>query len=138
MVVPTELLEYLAERERHVRGHLDRLHAQIAELSDQVTDAQRLLERLQLTRQTLLEVTGQDPEGAVPTARRRYPPPTRTSWPSWPESTADCAPEVCGALGLGDEPRNVENMRAKLKRLVGRDLLTEPEPGLFRASHRES
>ncbi|MEU7707653.1 hypothetical protein AB0B43_20590 [Streptomyces nodosus] len=33
--------------------------------------------------------------------------------------------------GTGLEPRHVENLRAKLKRLVSRGILTEPEPGLF-------
>lgn len=31
----------------------------------------------------------------------------------------------------GTEPRHTEGMRAKLKRLVNRGILTEPEPGLF-------
>jgi hypothetical protein len=39
--------------------------------------------------------------------------------------------DVCRALGTGDQPRHTENMRTKLKRLVGRDILTEPQPGLF-------
>ena len=29
------------------------------------------------------------------------------------------------------EPRHVETMRAKLKRVVARGILAEPEPGLF-------
>ncbi|WP_328392421.1 hypothetical protein OHS70_00455 [Streptomyces sp. NBC_00390] len=41
------------------------------------------------------------------------------------------AKDVCQALGTGTEPRHVEGIRAKLKRLVSRDILTEPEPGLF-------
>ncbi|MFF9512486.1 hypothetical protein ACF1BU_38155 [Streptomyces sp. NPDC014724] len=34
-------------------------------------------------------------------------------------------------LGIGTEPRHVETMRAKLKRLVNRSILTESAPGLF-------
>ncbi|WP_225859346.1 hypothetical protein [Streptomyces albicerus] len=41
------------------------------------------------------------------------------------------AREVRQALGTGTENRHVENTRAKLKRLVSRGILTEPEPGLF-------
>ncbi|MGW0884719.1 transposase [Streptomyces sp. NPDC002671] len=43
------------------------------------------------------------------------------------------ARDVCRALGLGTEPRHTEGMRAKLKCLVNRGILTEPEPepGLF-------
>jgi hypothetical protein len=39
--------------------------------------------------------------------------------------------DVCHTLGLGTEPRHTEGIRAKLKRLVNRGILTEPEPGLF-------
>lgn len=35
------------------------------------------------------------------------------------------------ALGPGAEPKDTEGIRAKLKRLVKRRLLTETEPGLF-------
>lgn len=136
VVVPAAVLEHLAERERHARAGLDRLHAAIAELSAQAEDAQHLLERLQLTRQTLLEITGQDPEDTTISAGPA----------SLPAAYQDIltvlataqgglrAKDVCHALNLDDQPRDVENMRAKLKRLVGRDLLTEPEPGLFMAN----
>ncbi|GAA3800027.1 hypothetical protein GCM10022403_037790 [Streptomyces coacervatus] len=41
------------------------------------------------------------------------------------------AKDVCEALGHELLPKNVEGTRAKLKRLVSRGILTEPEPGLF-------
>lgn len=41
------------------------------------------------------------------------------------------AKEICEILGIGTEPRHTESIRAKLKRLVDRDILAEPEPGLF-------
>ncbi|MFJ1706934.1 hypothetical protein [Kitasatospora sp. NPDC088346] len=41
------------------------------------------------------------------------------------------AKDVCHALGLGIKPRNTEGAHAKLKRLVVRGILNEPEPGLF-------
>ncbi|MDH6128635.1 hypothetical protein [Kitasatospora sp. GP82] len=41
------------------------------------------------------------------------------------------AKEFCRALDTGLEPKQVEGIRAKLKRLVGRGILTEPAPGLF-------
>jgi hypothetical protein len=37
--------------------------------------------------------------------------------------------DVCRTLGT--EPRHTEGMRAKLKRLVNRDIPAEPEPSLF-------
>ncbi|HEV8649269.1 MAG TPA: hypothetical protein VG276_07660 [Actinomycetes bacterium] len=41
------------------------------------------------------------------------------------------AKQIAAALGLGGEPRSVEGLRLKLKRLVKRGWLAEPEAGLF-------
>jgi hypothetical protein len=41
------------------------------------------------------------------------------------------AKDLCHALGIGTEPKDTEGVRAKLKRLVKRRILTEPQPGLF-------
>jgi hypothetical protein len=38
---------------------------------------------------------------------------------------------VCQAIGAGTDTRQVERLRARLKRLAGRGLLREPQPGLF-------
>lgn len=38
---------------------------------------------------------------------------------------------VCEAMDLEIAPNNVNNIRLKLKRLVERGILTEPEQGLF-------
>ncbi len=38
---------------------------------------------------------------------------------------------VCEAMDLEIAPSNVNNVRLKLKRLVERGILTEPEQGLF-------
>jgi hypothetical protein len=41
------------------------------------------------------------------------------------------AKQIAAALGLGDQPRSVEGLRLKLKRLVKRGWLAEPAAGLF-------
>jgi ParB-like chromosome segregation protein Spo0J len=41
------------------------------------------------------------------------------------------AKQIAAALGLGDQPRSVEGLRLKLKRLVRRGWLAEPAAGLF-------
>ena len=41
------------------------------------------------------------------------------------------ARDLCVALDLPIAPKNTENIRSKLKRLVSRGILTETEPGLF-------
>ncbi|MEU1853868.1 hypothetical protein ABZ499_32575 [Streptomyces sp. NPDC019990] len=38
---------------------------------------------------------------------------------------------MCEAMDLDPAPNNINNVRLKLKRLTGRNILTEPEPGLF-------
>jgi uncharacterized coiled-coil protein SlyX len=139
-VVPSELLAHLDECEQHARAEADRLHAAIAELSAQVENAQQLVSRLQLTRQTLLEIAGQQQQKDQPDSTPEPLPPayqeilavfTRTDG-------GLRAKDLCRALNIGDQSRHIENMRSKLKRLVGRDILTEPEPGLFTMNRRES
>ncbi len=49
---------------------------------------------------------------------------------SAPRPTA-CAPKTYAWRGLGTAAKDVEGMRAKLKRLLARQILTETEPGLF-------
>ncbi len=39
--------------------------------------------------------------------------------------------QVCEQLGLGSEARHLEGMRSRLKRLVRRGRLVEPDPGVF-------
>ncbi|MEU9318296.1 hypothetical protein [Streptomyces sp. NPDC048295] len=41
------------------------------------------------------------------------------------------ARDLCQALDLPILPKNTEGIRCKLKRLVIRGILIEPEPGLF-------
>jgi hypothetical protein len=41
------------------------------------------------------------------------------------------AKDICRALGTGTSANHTESLRAKLKRLVARGVLTEPESGLF-------
>ncbi|MEV5447866.1 hypothetical protein AB0N23_35965 [Streptomyces sp. NPDC052644] len=44
------------------------------------------------------------------------------------------AKDICRALGTGTTVMDTEGLRARLKRLVARQILTKPEPGLFTAS----
>jgi hypothetical protein len=41
------------------------------------------------------------------------------------------AKDICRALGTGTTAKDTEGLHAKLKRLVARHILTEPEAGLF-------
>ncbi|MGW8362903.1 hypothetical protein ACWGK1_20300 [Streptomyces wedmorensis] len=126
-----ELLEKIEARQTAARDEADRLREQIAHLTDQLAGAERVLERLQITRETLLEIVGEDDRSSdlLPSAYRQIV--------ALFENADDGlhAKDVCRALGLGTEPRHTEGTRAKLKRLVGRGVLIEPEPGLFAMPH---
>jgi hypothetical protein len=42
------------------------------------------------------------------------------------------------ALSIGTEPKDTEGIRAKLKRLVNRQILTETPPGLFTLNEKRT
>jgi uncharacterized coiled-coil protein SlyX len=127
--VPADLLAHLEEREHAARAEVDRLQEAIAELTEQLDHAQQHLDRLVLTRRTLLEIAEPDDTSrGIDT----LPPAYRDILAVFTGTDAALrAKDLCETLETGTEPRHVEAMRAKLKRLVGRDVLTEPEPGLF-------
>jgi hypothetical protein len=54
------------------------------------------------------------------------------------DGTSLRAKDVCLALGIGTEPKDTEGIRAKLKRLVNRQILTETQPGLFALSQNRT
>ncbi|MEV7394731.1 hypothetical protein [Streptomyces sp. NPDC091215] len=115
-----ELLDKIEARQRLVR--------EITELTGQLAAAERTLERLETTRETVLELAAED--GHLPP--EPLPPGYREILALFEQNGDGLrAREVCRTLGTGTEPRHTEGMRAKLKRLVNRGILTEPEPGLF-------
>jgi len=164
------LLGRLEAREGAARVRVEELRAEMAALAERLVAEEELLGRLQITRQTVIEVlAGPDlPEdGAVAAGTGTVSegtawsgvadgamalPVTPALVPAWHEGgdgrglpvayrdvwevLADAgrplrAKQLCEALGLGQEPRHVEGMRSKLKRLVKRGWLAEVAPGLF-------
>ena len=135
-MLPAELLGYLDQQEQDTGEEIERIDAEITELTAGRQAARERLDRLRLTRQTLLEIT--DPE---PADRSADPTALPAAYQDILEVLAAAehglhVKDVCRALHLGEEPRHTENMRAKLKRLVGRGILTEPKPGLFTMNRR--
>jgi hypothetical protein len=123
--VPDQLLRHLAEHRDAARAEVDRLTAELAQ-------ARQHLDRLEVTHQTLLEVTGaaeQPPRPAGPP----LPPAYQDILGVLTDHPDGIRPkDLALALNLPATSKNtVEGIRAKLKRLVGRDLATELEPGLF-------
>ncbi|GAA0948363.1 hypothetical protein GCM10009550_24620 [Actinocorallia libanotica] len=85
---------------------------------------------LGVTRQTLLDLL---PPAPPEPDRPRLPPAYQDLLAVLAQHPDGLhAREACLALGLPHTHKNtVEGIRAKLKRLVSRDLATEPKPGLF-------
>jgi hypothetical protein len=154
------LLEALQARERAARARVEALRAEMDRLAEHLAAEQELLGRLEITRQTVIEVlAGEelsggdaagidlDPQagaGAVaPGAGLQVPVFGQdgdgrglpVAYRDVVEVLADAGPlrarQVCQAVGVGAEPRHREGMRSKLKRLVQRGWLVEATPGLF-------
>jgi hypothetical protein len=152
------LLEALEARERAARARVEGLRAEMDRLAERLAAEQALLGRLEITRQTVVEVLAgeelpggdavvADPDpnavvgaavtgvaGQVPVFGQdgdghRLP----VTYRDVVEVLADAGPlrarQVCQAVGVGVESRHREGMRIKLKRLVERGWLVETEPG---------
>jgi hypothetical protein len=158
-VVPVaSLWEALQAREDAVRACVDQARARIGTLSAQLAGAEDQWERLRITRETLDEVLAGMPDRLGPPgfedaesaagmlaplagmllAAQQAGDVTVTS-PAYrriPVAIAAAkgpvrSKDVCAAVGLSDAANHVEAMRGKLKKLVGRGLLIESEPGRF-------
>jgi hypothetical protein len=154
------LLEALQARERAAHARAEALRAEMDRLAEHLAAEQELLGRLEITRQTVIEVLAGDglPGGdvvgvdhdqgagvapAAPRAATKVPVFGQNGDGHWlpvayrdvVEVLADAGPmraaQVCQAVGAGAESRHREGMRIKLKRLVERGWLVEAEPGLF-------
>src|SRR6266540_291512 len=102
------LLDRLEAREQAARTRVEALRAEMDRLAEHLAAEQELLGRLEITRQTVIEVLAGD---AVPG-----------------QGAAGTDPDPNAGAGAA-APR--EGMRIKRKRLVERGWLVEAEAGLF-------
>jgi len=123
--------QLIGERETAASAMAQALREQIAALTDQLARAETELADLATTRKTLNALTG-EPEATTPTDA---PVASVAYQQILAVSTTTTGPmrakDVCLALGLGTAPKDTEGLRAKLKRLVARQVLIETEPGMF-------
>jgi len=125
-----QVLELITARETVAGAHAEQLHTQIAELTEQLVAVDAELTDLATTRITLLRLTG---------TTTTPPADTTIAGPAYQQILAVFAvaahplraKDICVALGTGTAAKHTESLRAKLKRLVTRGVLAEPEPGLF-------
>ncbi|MBI3688261.1 MAG: hypothetical protein HY241_13175 [Actinobacteria bacterium] len=125
------ILDLIAEREAAATAAADRLREQITTLTAELALLETEVAELAITRKTLTTPTDQ--------ASASTPADPTTASTAYQKilgvfGTAVApmrAKDVCLALGLGVTAKDTEGLRAKLKRLVARQILIETEPGLF-------
>lgn len=127
---PAPILEAIAARETAVGVAADQLREQINTLSQQLTATETELADLATTRTTLLRLTGH-PDNAQHTGTRPGNPDYQQILAVFGTGHRLRAKDICRALGIGTTANHTETLRAKLKRLVNRGVLTEDQPGLF-------
>lgn len=130
------ILELIGEREQVLRTHADYLRVQIEQITREAAELEAELADLAVTRKVLLTLEIDQVEIPGQPAL-----PDNPAYQHILTALADAdrpmrAKDLCHALDLGLEPKNIEGMRSKLKRLVARGLITEAEPGLFALQHQ--
>lgn len=134
------VLAYVEVREGEVAEQAGRLRDQIAELTARLREFDTESENLQITRKTLLGLPAPAPAPAPVDDPPRAEVPEHPAYQQILTVLTDTggpmrARDICEALDLPILPKNTEGIRSKLKRLVTRGILTEPEPGLFTQPH---
>ncbi|MGW4890923.1 hypothetical protein ACWEQL_01450 [Kitasatospora sp. NPDC004240] len=123
------LLDALDIQEHAAQALADDLRTQIDELQGRLREAEIHLEHLAITRKTVTALADRLP--AAPPDLPEHPD-YRGILAAFNEATGPLrAPDVCEALDHDPLPKNIEGTRAKLKRLVKLDILTEADTGSF-------
>jgi hypothetical protein len=133
------LLEALDIQQDAARVLADDLHTQIDKLQARLREAETHLEHLAITRKTVTALADQIPTQASSPDLHQHQHQHQHQHPDYPRilalfnETPDPlrARDVCQALDHELLPKNIEGTRAKLKRLVKLDVLTEAHAGSF-------
>ncbi|MGA5305997.1 hypothetical protein ACPCHT_39370 [Nucisporomicrobium flavum] len=125
----TTVLDLIAAREAAASAARDELLQQQAKLAAKVAAIDAELADLATTRQTLTKILEDEVTASEPAVISE--PYQQILAVFTPDRGGLRAKDVCRVLGIGTEPKDTEGIRAKLKRLVNRQILTESQPGLF-------
>lgn len=118
------ILDLITRRHNDIQAAADTLREQITRLTDELHQAEAELADLATTHTTLTKLT--NPVAAPDTTIYQQ---IIAAFDTTPDPLR--AKDICQTLGIGTEPKDTEGIRAKLKRLAKRQILTETEPGLF-------
>ncbi|MGW7081465.1 hypothetical protein [Streptomyces sp. NPDC054866] len=125
------VLARLEEREGEITAQAETVRQQITQLTARLDELARAAEEVRVTRKTLMELPEPQPPASLAPELPDHPADQQimavfhaADHPLW-------ARQVCEAMDLPVAPNNINNVRLKLKRLTGRGILAETEPGLF-------
>ena len=130
------ILGLIADREATAQHTRDELRQQIAALTAEATRIDAELADLATTRHTLralaaAEFTADEPT-VISSAYQQILAVLGAA------TTGMRAKDICIALDIEPLPKHVEGARAKLKRLVSRNILTETQPGIFALAQKRT
>ena len=130
------LLDRIDARKQALAGEAEEAQARIDDLAGRLREVHQEISDLQVTRKTLLALAARDDEPAPGPATPAPELPGHPAYQQIMDAFAEFrrplrARDLCTALDLPIAARNIEGIRSKLKKLVSRGILDEPEPGLF-------
>ena len=128
----TTVLDLIAAREAAACAARDDLRERQAKLAAELAAIESELADLTTTRHTLTKILEEEVTASEPAIVSE--PYQQILAVFTPDRGALRAKDVCLALGIGTEPKDTEGIRAKLKRLANRQILTETQPGQFTLS----
>jgi hypothetical protein len=123
------ILALITDRETEAAARAGRLRAQITALTEELTHIDGEPADLTTTRSTLHALAATEFTADDPTVTSSAYQQILTILTTAP--TGMRAKDICRALDIEPLPKHVEGARAKLKRMVSRQILTENQPGIF-------
>ncbi|WP_328460650.1 hypothetical protein OHA21_01805 [Actinoplanes sp. NBC_00393] len=125
----TTILDLIAIREAAANQTATGLREQITALTAQLAQTDTELADLATTRTTLQALTAAEFTAEDPTIASTPYQQILAVLHAAPAGMR--AKDICLAVGVDPAPSHVESARARLKRMVSRNILTENEPGVF-------
>jgi hypothetical protein len=129
------ILDLLTERQTTVNTRIEALRERISQLTDELAEAEAEATRLGITRDTLTGLADQ-PRGQAPAETEDVGADYQTILGAFDTNSQLRAKQLCQLLDLGTSTADIKRTRSRLKRLVARRVLAEPEQGLFTLATR--